>query len=137
MEDVIEQMLKEDNSTYVQIDNVESFGNGLIQLITYGAQDLYLTPPNRNFYDNVHSSQRYEIDLPLPSKIPIKSCNEDPTYDTEFKNFKENDKYDQHECTICLKKFNDDDLVAVRLCDHIFHTKCHKSNTITCLICRQ
>lgn len=97
---------------------IRIMSGGLMGLIAYGAQDIYLSVnPNITFYHNEPVVEIFK--------------------EEKFDNFQKNDKYNQCECVICLDKFNVTDLVIVRKCEHIYHKNCDYVQLISCPICRQ
>jgi len=104
--------------------------SGLMQFLSYGTQDIYITAnPRITFFKNVyrdHTNNAFQhIDNIFKSD------------DVRFVNFKKTDQFSQHECSICIDEFNDNDSLTVRPCGHIFHKQCHQLNMINCPICRQ
>jgi len=103
------------------------FGTGgLMQLIAFGANDIYLFPHDNHKNGNKpHRKKRKEKTIEKVLK------------DIKFKNYRDKDRFDQHRCTICLERFKAEEFVTVRICRHIFHKECHPSSMKECPICRQ
>jgi len=104
---------------------------GLMQLVAYGAQDIYSShqTPTRN----VH---RVKLEIEKENKKK-KHRNTNILKFMKFKNFKKTDNYDQKKCVICYSKFKQDDFVLVRKCKHIYHKDCDHAKIVNCPICRE
>lgn len=101
---------------------------GLMQLVAYGAQDIYFN--NRNFNNAGMLYSPHVKKISKQQKQRIKCAK-------KFKNFRKHDKYDQHICCICLDKYRAEEFVSVRYCGHIYHEKCNKLDLVACPICRR
>ena len=106
-------------------------GGGIMQLIAFGAQDLYITSTSQNYANNSFNNYRPHTKKQKKAKV------QEPLKEKKFKNFRKNDKYDQHKCVICLEKFKAEQFVTVRTCKHIYHKDCHHPNMVECPSCRQ
>ena len=116
---------------------------GLMQLVAYGAQDMYLTGnPAITFFDagyrrHTNFSENDYIDIPRDVK---KQHSELCLVD----HYTLDRIYEEDCCAICLDEFKVKDEVHQTLCNHIFHFKCMSklinSNhqcTYRCPLCRK
>lgn len=101
----------------------------LMQLIAYGANDVYLTGnPQIAFFKTVyrrHTSPLNHYDNNADDcKYIYKKYN-------QFK-----DKYNQSSCPICYDEYIPNDDIIVWGCQHIYHKECHHTNIKDCPSCR-
>lgn len=96
---------------------------GLMNLVAFGAQDIYLSGnPNITYFNAQYRRATHFYD--------------EPTVEN-FGNFQNNDKYNQHSCVICLEDFNIAELIIIKKCGHIYHKNCDHVQLILCPMCRQ
>jgi len=103
---------------------------GLMQLIAYGAQDLYLTGNSQiTFFKTI-----YRKHTKLANNIEEEEfCKY--IYD-KYESFQDKDKYNQTSCPICCEEYYLADDIVIWGCQHIYHKKCHQMNICCCPVCR-
>ena len=109
---------------------------GLMQLVAYGAQDVYLSEYRNHNPNNPNNHNGGMIYRPHVKKAS-KAKKQRVKCFKKFKNFRKNDTYDQHTCCICLDRHKADEFVTVRYCGHIYHQQCNRAEMITCPVCRR
>lgn len=118
-------------------------GGGLMQLVSYGAQDIYMTGMPEityfratyrrynSFGNRIHDEQIKKMKNKETRNINILMAK-------KYKNLLDShNKYHQSECVICLENFKKEEYVIVRKCRHIYHQECDNKAIIHCPVCRQ
>jgi hypothetical protein len=86
---------------------------GLINLVAYGAQDVYLTGnPNITFF-NTHYRRH--------SSFANETIQKHKHIDLNYTSYNTNMS---SECAICLSEYDLESLVHVTRCNHMFHHEC-------------
>ena len=85
---------------------------GLLQLVAYGAQDIYLTGNPSITYFNVQYRRNTSFkEMPSPKHI----CLDFTPYSAEIV---------AYECAICLSDFDLTSQVHITKCNHVYHHGC-------------
>ena len=92
-------------------------GGGLMQLIAYGAMDVYLTGnPQITFFkvksdDNVISGEFYENQKDINIWFDIRNLTIEIDFNNEI-------------CPICRDQFQDDSMISICKNNHLYHKEC-------------
>lgn len=132
-------------------------GGGLMQLVAYGAQDVYFNP-QRTFFGtpvktsiNRHADLISSVELRIGDTVVDRIHEDDlriwdelrhdvpqiETFDTKFDKLHTKHGTLEDECSICLE--NPPGMITTTDCGHKFHTDCIKGwlrDNPSCPLCR-